>query len=324
MSDASAGPAPRTSLRARVITVLLYVAILPAVVTSILSLFAPLDWILDLLTHFRVQHLAWFAAWTIAAIILRRRNPAILAAAFALATAIPVSHYLPKRNSSSPDEGDLRIVAFNILEDNPEREAATSWLLAQDADILVLPEFSYRWHEEFKALDEAYPHHFKNAGVGNFGFVIYSRWPIASRARHSFCSRRIPCLEITVNVGGRPLRVFGVHPMAPISGPDTALRDEHLTNLTTHLKGVSGPYVVAGDFNATIFSPSLKTTVRTLQLQDSGHGRGLNPSYEAVNPFFGIQIDHIFHTADLETTAFRNGPSLGSDHRPVVADLRLK
>jgi endonuclease/exonuclease/phosphatase (EEP) superfamily protein YafD len=38
---------------------------------------------------------------------------------------------------------------------------------------------------------------------------------------------------------------------------------------------------------------------------------------------FSIPIDHCFISPSIAVTDVRTGPDVGSDHRPIIVDLRL-
>lgn len=307
--------------RRHLVTALLYTAIAPAVLASALGFFGKSQWIFDLLSHFRFQYTLWLALWAVLAVVLRRRNPAVLAVVFTLLNGAPLLHYLPARPSAPGSSPDLRVVAFNILEDNLERREVLAWLQAQEADVLILPEFSSRWLYDFKPLEEHFPHTFKNPGFNNFGMAIYSRFPLEERKREHFCAARVPCLTAKILVNGRPLRLAAVHPVSPLSQEEFATRNEHLRNLATRLQKDPVPTLVAGDFNTTAFSSHFSAFRKSTGLHDAARRRGYHPTYERYHSFFALPIDHILHPPQWTCTRFQVGPPLGSDHRPLVADF---
>ena len=78
------------------------------------------------------------------------------------------------------------------------------------------------------------------------------------------------------------------------------------------------PTVVAGDLNATPWSPAFN------ELDDLGLRRatGLAPTWpSALHGISGIPIDHVPASRHWRLVASGRGPDPGSDHRPVIARL---
>jgi endonuclease/exonuclease/phosphatase family metal-dependent hydrolase len=100
--------------------------------------------------------------------------------------------------------------------------------------------------------------------------------------------------------------------------------------VTAQIAEIEGPLLVVGDFNTTPQSENYALLRRQLRDAFLDSGRGFGFSYPAT-PKFGIRlpwplvrIDYIFHSdhlASYDTRALVN--SGGSDHRPVVSELRL-
>lgn len=57
---------------------------------------------------------------------------------------------------------------------------------------------------------------------------------------------------------------------------------------------------------------------------------GLRPSWlflkapDALRPAVGLPIDHVLVSEGIRIRTIRTGPSSGSDHLPVIADLALR
>ena len=80
-----------------------------------------------------------------------------------------------------------------------------------------------------------------------------------------------------------------------------------------------GPLVVVGDFNATPWSPALRTFLDELDL----NGLNVAATWPVWFGFAGIPIDHALVSENLIITHIETGPNIGSDHRPVMIDVAL-
>ena len=86
------------------------------------------------------------------------------------------------------------------------------------------------------------------------------------------------------------------------------------------------PVLLAGDWNTPVWSPAYASTLSRAGLQASE--RSLWPaatrifaSVAGIN--IGTPIDHIAVSKGIGVADFFAGPGFGSDHLPVVADLKL-
>jgi endonuclease/exonuclease/phosphatase family metal-dependent hydrolase len=80
------------------------------------------------------------------------------------------------------------------------------------------------------------------------------------------------------------------------------------------------PFMGLGDLNISPFSPHYETLLRDGGLRNAAAGRGWLPTWPAMFPPLGIQIDHALVSPEVQVQGFTRGPSNGSDHRPIVID----
>jgi vancomycin resistance protein VanJ len=84
----------------------------------------------------------------------------------------------------------------------------------------------------------------------------------------------------------------------------------------------TGPLVITGDFNMPIESVIYDThwSSFTNAFSEAGFGCG----YTKETDWHGIRIDHVLVGPSFQPIRAFVGPHLGGDHRPMVADLRLR
>ena len=58
-------------------------------------------------------------------------------------------------------------------------------------------------------------------------------------------------------------------------------------------------------------------------LRDSAQGRGVHPSWPAIDPLLRIPIDHCLLSPCIGLVDRRVGPDIGSDHYPLIVDFVL-
>jgi endonuclease/exonuclease/phosphatase (EEP) superfamily protein YafD len=97
-------------------------------------------------------------------------------------------------------------------------------------------------------------------------------------------------------------------------------RDAVFNHLADRLRSPGVPVIVVGDFNATPWSRAM-TPLYEVGLRDTMLGRGFSATWRREIPMIAIPIDLILIGGRISTQQRWLGPDLGSDHRPVVAEL---
>jgi endonuclease/exonuclease/phosphatase (EEP) superfamily protein YafD len=86
------------------------------------------------------------------------------------------------------------------------------------------------------------------------------------------------------------------------------------------------PYILGGDFNAPeksiIISPFTNLGLKNV-FSERGLGFGYTKGHDLQLGFSFIRIDHIFVSSEWLPVSSHVGSSLGSDHRPMLADVLL-
>lgn len=133
-------------------------------------------------------------------------------------------------------------------------------------------------------------------------------------------------VEITTVVDGWevPITILSSHPLAPTDAERAGLRDAQLEFAAEWAAEQPGPFIVAGDFNATTWSWPFRNLIEVGGVRNSQIGFGIQPTFAATsNPFFRVPIDHLVHSDDLRVRERWLGPPMGSDHFPLLVDLEL-
>jgi endonuclease/exonuclease/phosphatase (EEP) superfamily protein YafD len=172
-----------------------------------------------------------------------------------------------------------------------------------------------------RVLGARYPH-----SVGDFAVVILSKFPIKADGRidragyPDWMSPFARWVELDVN--GTPVEVVGVHIARPFY---TELQGHDVATVTQFLRGRKLPVIVAGDFNLTPWTEGLKGVIRATGLK---RYNTFHPTWPMrwrkypIPPVF--VIDHVLASDRFANIATTGGPRLGSDHRPVIADIALQ
>jgi endonuclease/exonuclease/phosphatase (EEP) superfamily protein YafD len=153
------------------------------------------------------------------------------------------------------------------------------------------------------------------------GGGLYARLPLTPLRRRTHFRVRMPRAMVTLPGGGR-VRVVDVHPFPP--NMDVDEWEEVLATLPGPGSGV--PWVLAGDFNATLDQAPFRDLLER-GYRDVGEatGEGLEPTWPGpdVFPWGLMTIDHVLADRRLGIAGYGVDDLPGSDHRAIHAELVL-
>jgi endonuclease/exonuclease/phosphatase (EEP) superfamily protein YafD len=288
---------------------------------------ARLWWAFDLFSHFRLQYLVAALVLSVAALAIRAHPAAAVLAAVALVHGWAIKDLWWGGTASAASGGvPLRVVSANVRSQNRTPEKVLEFVRAADADLVVLVDARWdTWRRVFRALGALYPYHSSQASRELPPVILFSRHPILDEELVRPPGGQRPYLVAEVAVGGETLVVAGVHPSSPSpSEPsDTRRRNRDLDHIGDIARDTDRPVIVAGDFNTTPWSPYFQDLLAAAGLRDAALGHGYIGTWPTWFWPALIPIDHVLLKGPLAATAVRRGPAIGSDHYPIIADLRL-
>lgn len=237
------------------------------------------------------------------------------------------------------DGAILRVATFNVGVGRTKWKTLARVIADLDADIVGLQELTDENAELLgDALAEAYPHRFLYGG-GTLGMGVLSRHPFDDVERLSSSWPGRDSLRTVVHTPAGPVTLTVAHPHQPVAVPGvngwTAYRQDpgfvaDIDRLVGAVEG-RGTTLLIGDLNL----PERHTAYRTLRaagLVDAFHaaGWGFGVTWPQVRVFHGlpvpplVRLDYIWCTPDVTPLrAWVGAEDAGSDHRPVVADVRI-
>ncbi|MDQ8208542.1 endonuclease/exonuclease/phosphatase family protein [Coraliomargarita sp. SDUM461003] len=171
--------------------------------------------------------------------------------------------------------------------------------------------------------------------------VVASRYPIefvSLLSRSDIVEGRgygLVYMTFDVLLPDRKMRIMNVHLETPRSGLEPFLNlDFDLENLRNNFRRRSyevgivaadakhlGVSIVCGDFNMPEQSPLYRAYFSDYVNAFGARGTGLGAT--KYTSCYSVRIDHILISSSLKPLQVRVGSDLGSDHRPIVADLAL-
>jgi endonuclease/exonuclease/phosphatase (EEP) superfamily protein YafD len=247
-------------------------------------------------------------------------------AAAGLAAGAPVVRRAATGWVAAPGPGDVTVLTANVRHGRADTGALAGLVADERPDFVVLPEAGTDFRDKLMPLlaELGYRAWVASGGRHRDGHdVVLLVGESAGDVRvQAGAGLRLPHLEAAGGILGERT-LYAVHPTAPMSRSSTAWWHDELALIGSWCAGPTAP-LVAGDFNATFDHPALRAALGGCRSAADGTGRGLVGTFPAGVPrWLGIQIDHVLVPADAVTTRFDVLDLAGTDHRAVLARVRL-
>ena len=239
-----------------------------------------------------------------------------------------------------PAEGDVVVLTWNTLGDEPGAETIAQVVQETHADVVMLPETTIQMGTEVAVLLGAQGNpffalttDFANADYGALNTTLlvstsmgtYTAQPSVDVGQ----TNTLPTVVATPDDGDGPILV-ATHPVAPIP--------QQMRNWRSDLEFVASlcrqgqSIIVGGDFNSTldhwsslgVGTGDIGTCVDAAGAAGSG-AVGTWPTWAPA--WLGAQIDHVVASPDwraVDAQVLEGYDDAGTDHRPVVAVLRQR
>jgi endonuclease/exonuclease/phosphatase (EEP) superfamily protein YafD len=278
------------------------------------------DWRLDVLTHFAPVYAAFglFAATAGVAVGRPWRRPLVMLGGVAILCAGGLmwpeyTRYVEPPPASTAG-GQIKIVQFNAFKRNIDVPPVVAWIAAQNPDIVTLQEAR---HDLRDALVKQMG--YQVAG-GKEHVMILSRRQRLRMVRPPLDKSPLTYVNATYPSDSGPFEVVTTH-------LDWPLYDTHPRQLADLASVVARRprerMILTGDFNSAPWSFGLRRTDEALGLIRCDRALFSFPTriarWDGPPPL--LPIDHVYAGPGWRTVSIQRGPSLGSDHYPVVVIL---
>jgi vancomycin resistance protein VanJ len=215
---------------------------------------------------------------------------------------------------------DLRVLTHNVDAANPSPKTTATDLLAADADVMALEELTSADLKVYKsAFAKKYPYEVSRDTV-----ALWSKYPVVETKSVDVGFKWTRALRAEVSTPEGKVAVYVAH-LASVrvgtSGFTSDQRNDTIKALGRQIadEKLAG-VIVMGDFNGTANDRSLAPLTTGLRSAQGAAGTGFGFTWPAKFPM--ARIDHILVRGVTPTKAWVMSPT-GSDHRPVVAELRI-
>lgn len=266
------------------------------------------------------------AAFLLAGLTVALRNWAAAAVA-ALAMLLLSGAVLPRAIGSGTVSARGRetfvVLAANVHHGTADPASLVALVDRLDPDLLSVEELTPRFARQLSAagLGSRLPNSVLETHRSSSGAGLYSTLPMRKLPAPRRFVFRMPRAELRFP-DGRRLRVVAVHPYPPEPG-STGEWEAALASLPAAGSGV--PWVLAGDFNATLDQSQLRDLLGR-GYRDAGEvaGDGLQPTFPREGHLIPpITIDHVLADQRLGIVEYSVEELPSSDHRAVHAELAL-
>lgn len=275
----------------------------------------------DLLAQFTGPALIVAGAVTGAAMLVRAR--VLLGAAVAVTALILFagsSQWAPPRGEGVPGGPGVTLYSANLHWNNGDVAAIARSVEASGADLVVLIEVGPAPSAALDRILAGYPHRIMTPPIDQGGDAVRS----VIAGRHPLVDLHLQIEGLSVvaaraDTGVGPVTVAGVHMTRPWPYQFQWGQIRQAQGLTTWARAMTGPLIVAGDFNS-VASARIGRQIRAEGgLLPAPGWPGTWPA--ALPAFAGITIDQVYRSPELALVERRLGLATGSDHRPVITRL---
>lgn len=232
-------------------------------------------------------------------------------------------------------ESDLVVLSWNTLGDEPGATRIAELALEKRADVVALPETSRAAATEVARIMAAEGSPMQILGV-SFDDISKARTTMVliseELGEYAVDSTvgNTPVLPsvVAVPVAGVGPTIIAAHPVAPVPAEMDGWR-AGLDWLADRCADADADVIVAGDLNSTLDHwSSLGSDVGLAQCRDAARAAGaaaLGTWPTRLPALLGSPIDHVLASDAWTTVGFtvvESHDDTGSDHRPIVAQLR--
>ncbi len=281
----------------------------------------------DSISHFRFHLSAVAIILAFLVLVFQRRKAALpLFAAGLIVCFHTATWIMPARGGAiaGTDAGvsaTYKLLHMNVRFDNLSPNAVLSLIAAEQPDVISLNEVSTLWQEPLHRIATAYPHQLicqRRSVIG--GVAILSRRPFVGKG-HCLHDSMMAWQQVDLN--GHVVNFISVHMHWPWPFRQPVQTEEMIADLT-HI--ADEPSVMSGDFNAVPWSATLRA-FRAASGMEIIRGIGATWLPYDLSRFlpadFGLPIDQILAATTLDVSAHRLNNRAGSDHLPVLAEIKI-
>jgi endonuclease/exonuclease/phosphatase (EEP) superfamily protein YafD len=292
------------------------------------------SWWIRLFDYTRLHSLFLIALVAMGCLVCIRRRRAALLVMLGVAAAVqcwriyPYFGFAPTEMAmaaaTSPGTSCLTVLGLNVLQRNHDHEPTLRLIERVKPDILFLMETDAGWAAALAPALKSYPHRLLRPLDNTYGLIFASRLPVKWALTKDTTEQNTPTVYGRLATrDGKEFNFIGLHPRPPLPGQNTTLRDRKIGLAAKTVDSEGLPVLAMGDFNDVPWSRTTQTFKLTGGFRDPRIGRGNYATFPSDYVAVGWPLDQLFLTPEFTFRSLRIGASVGSDHRPLVAQVCL-
>lgn len=294
-------------------------------VPLVLGFFGSVHPVFDAFAHFRMHVAALMIVTALPALCLglwREGLMAIILAVMALSTVLapastPAASAETTQARKPSGQPEYKLLQLNLRFDNVAQADVIRLIAQQSPDVITLQEVSDSWRPKLAAIEARYPYNLYCPSTKRIGGVaILSRRPFALGTTPQCIGNALAGMA-RIDFGGRSALIAALH----LEWPWPFTQAENVEELRPYFERLQGPMIVAGDFNATPWSQTVR---QIAEASKTSSVDGLRPSWllngtlAQAARWIGMPLDHILVSDRISGTRVETLGPVGSDHLPLL------
>ena len=223
--------------------------------------------------------------------------------------------------NSAHENNILKIISFNLNKNNSSPAKTAQWIIKQSPDIVVLLESDREGARVAKLLAPQFPVQYDCRGDGTCSTAILLKSPATEVEYHGKGDTEnrkvLSAVTAKMKAGDSLLSLTAVH--LPRPWPLGKPR-KYINELVSNTDIFAGRRLLVGDFNNVPWSFSMQNLAADMQLRLASGATPTWPVDDVVPPV--LALDQLYAGDCVNIISTRVGPPLGSDHLPVITELR--
>jgi len=290
---------------------------------SLASFFDQFHWIIELLTHFKVQYFLLSLFFSVIFILFKNKKFALISIFTVLInfSGIAPAYISNKPLISKSSKPVIKLISYNVLSSNTQYSQLIDQIQKEQADIILLQEVNKTWLDNLSPLKSVYHFQINTPRYDNFGMALWSKFPITDQKVHKWGKFNIPSIEAKLQFHDTEFFLIATHPLPPVSKELSIDRNNQLLKLTSRVKLLNGPMIVMGDLNITHWSSHYQLLESETGLKNVRKGFGVIPTWPTNMLPLMIPIDHCLVSEHFQVIDVNSGEKFGSDHLPLIIEL---
>ena len=261
-------------------------------------------------------------------LLARRVRGAVLAAAGVAVVLVVAAGMVAPRTVAVPVPAGghtLTVATFNTYSGGADVGEVAALIREERPDVVSLVEAGLLFRSKLAPLVEPLGYHLITAvgePDGDLGGVMAVVADHLGEVRGStYTATPFPRVELEGGDLGS-IKFVAFHTLAPRRGDVPQWRSD--VSLVSQWCAGPQPAIIAGDFNATLDHSVFRSATAGCGDAAAQRGNGLTPTWPTWLPsWLGPQIDHVLATDPIVAETFEVREIAGSDHRAVLARLRI-